>query len=68
MPIHFRTKDHPEVNGRKPQDGEHAWTFKFPLENGDDLLIHMGDEGLANFRQVVLDQMIDEKTDPDYDK
>lgn len=64
--MQLRTKDHPEANGRSPQTGDHEWVFNFPLENGDTLFLKMGDEGLKNLRHVVLDQMIDENTDPNY--
>jgi hypothetical protein len=64
--MELRTKDHPEANGRTPQNNEHEWTFNFQLEDGSTLCLKMGDEGLKNLRHIILDQMIDENTDPDY--
>ena len=40
--IHYRTKNHPEANGRRPEHGEEAWNIYMPLENGQTLHIHMG--------------------------
>lgn len=43
--LEFRTKDHPEANGRKPVEGDVAWTARIPLENGEELVLRMGKQG-----------------------
>lgn len=58
--ISYRTKDHPEANGRTAQIGDEAFTYAFPLEDGSTLYVETGRDGMLALRQVVLDQMIDE--------
>lgn len=55
----FRTKDHPEANGRRPQFGEQAWTLRFPLEDGSELVVAMGAKG----RQSLLAMLSAEEKD-----
>jgi hypothetical protein len=50
---HFYTKDFPEANGRIPVQGEHAYTFTFHLADGDEVVIHCGDETLEKFREFL---------------
>lgn len=57
----YKTKDHPEANGRKPEIDDEAYTLWFPLENGDKLTIQMGKEGIAHLRNVILSQQIDDE-------
>lgn len=64
----YRTKDHPESNGGIPKTGDTQWSVKFPLENGEELIVLMGDEGFSKLKQVVMDQIIDQATDPNYNK
>ncbi len=58
--IEFRCKDDPEANDRKPQIGEQRFTLLFPLENGDDLKVHMGREGMNHFESFVAQMMVDD--------
>lgn len=55
----FRTKDHPEANGRRPQNGEQAWTIDFTLEDGGKLYVKMGKVG----RQALKDMLAQEEAD-----
>lgn len=57
--LHFKTKDHPEANGRKPKLGESCWTPHFPIENGDTLYLHMGEHA----RNIMFGMMIAEAKD-----
>lgn len=50
----FRTKCHPEANGREPQDGEKAWTVFMPLEDGSTLYVSMGKKG----RDILFGMLI----------
>ena len=59
MEIHFKTKDHPEANGRQPKNGESQWTPHFPLENGDVLYLHIGEHS----RNIMFGMMIAEAKD-----
>lgn len=55
----FVTHDHPEANGRKPIEGEQGFSLKFPLENGDLLIVKMGKVGWDTVGQFILDEAID---------
>jgi hypothetical protein len=59
----FKTRDHPESNGRLPKAGEQAWNVWFPLEDGGKLYVHMGAEGHRNLREVVLMEYLDDVID-----
>lgn len=56
----FRTKDHPEANGRTPQAGEQQWSFWFPLDDGTKLYLSMGKEGRDNLRSLVMQEEADD--------
>ena len=58
--MEFRCKDDPEANGRKPKIGEQRFTLLFPLENGEDLKLHMGREGMNYFETFIAQMMIDD--------
>ena len=55
--IQFRTRCHPEANGRKPRAGETQWALILPLESGEILQIKMGKEGFETISQFFLDMM-----------
>ena len=60
MIIKYKSADHPEANGRKPQPGDLRWTLSFPLENGDDYLeLEIGRKG----REAILDMLNQENKD-----
>ena len=60
MTIEYRCKDDPEANGRVPLKGDRRYTLKFPLENGDELQVHMGNEGMETFRMFLGQEVIDD--------
>jgi hypothetical protein len=60
MQIDFTCKDSPDAYGRTPQIGEQKYTLLFPLENGDELRVHMGKEGINTFASFVANLMVDE--------
>lgn len=65
QPLRYRTKDHPEANGRKPQTGESQWTAIFPLENGDVLHVSMGRKGRdLLFGMLIADCSDSGETEP----
>lgn len=43
--LEFKTKDHPEANGKKPIIGQQEWTLSFPLEDGERLIVKIGRRG-----------------------
>lgn len=60
MEIEFRCKDDPEANGRLPQKGEQRFTLTFPLENGDSLRVHMGQESMNYFTSFLGQMLVDD--------
>lgn len=60
---HFRTKDHPEANGRIGQLGEQVWTFHWTLEDGTILWLSMGKESHDTFRGFLLREELDDVAD-----
>lgn len=59
----YRTRCHPEANGRVPVKGEYEWDFTFTLENGSLLIIKMGREGHDDFRGFILREEMDDAMD-----
>lgn len=55
--IHFRTKDHPQANGREALLGERAFPLHFPLEDGSELVVHMGQKGFDSITQLLFDML-----------
>ena len=58
--IEFRCKDDPEANGRVPKIGEQRFTLLFPLEDGRNLRLHMGREGMNYFETFIAQMMVDD--------
>lgn len=63
MILEYKCKDDPEANGRAPQKGERRYTLKFPLDNGIELQVHMGNEGMETFRTFLGQEVIDDAAD-----
>ncbi len=63
MVLHFKTKCHPEANGRKPKTGEQKWDFTFTLDDGHELIIGMGKKAHDNFRSFILREELDDAAD-----
>lgn len=51
--IHLRTNDHPSVTG-----AEYAWRIAFQLDNGDVLLLEMGEQTYNLLTSELLEQAI----------
>jgi hypothetical protein len=60
MIIEYLCEDDPEANGRVPRQGDRRYTAKFPLENGDQLCVHMGNDGMDIFRTFLGNMIIDD--------
>lgn len=60
---HFYTKDCPRGRGKTPKPGDREYTFLFPLEDGNDLTVHMGDESLAKFREFLGSMDLDDEAE-----
>lgn len=57
MNVIFRTLDHPECNGRKPQIGEQEYTLRFPTEDGKIIIIKMGQKGFDIVTNHLMDML-----------
>lgn len=55
--LRLRTQDHPEVNGRKPVKGDAVYEARFPLEDGRELVLQMGEEGFRQTTDLLLDMV-----------
>ena len=58
--LEYKCKDDPEAMGRKPKTGEQRFTVIFPLENGDELRVHMGKESMNHFETFIAQMMVDD--------
>ena len=56
----YKTKCHPEANGRKPQNGEQEWTLTFPLEDGSCLVVQMGKLGRESMMGMLVQEVADD--------
>jgi hypothetical protein len=54
MNLVFHTKDHPEANGRTPRAGEVGHELSFPLDDGRQLTVKIGPEGLRRLHNVII--------------
>ena len=59
MTSYFYTKDHPRANGRIPLPGEHTYSFTFPLQDGNDLVVYCGEETLHEMKRLLIDNAAD---------
>ncbi len=55
--LHLRTEDHPEANGRKPRVGEQAYGLRFPLEDGRELVLSVGQSGFDTLTNLLFDML-----------
>ena len=61
--IEYKCKDDPEALGRVPVKGEQRFTLIFPLENGDELRLHMGKESMNHFETFIAQMMVDDEAE-----
>jgi hypothetical protein len=61
--IEYKCKDDPEALGRAPVEGEQRFTLIFPLENGDELKLHMGKESMNHFETFIAQMMVDDEAE-----
>lgn len=59
--MEYRCKDDPEANGRKPLFGEQRFSLKFPLESGEDLILHCGKETFDYFAEMIGKMIVDDE-------
>jgi hypothetical protein len=55
----FKSIDCPDANGRQPKHGEVMWTLKFPLDNGDTLLVDIGEKGRYHIAKMMAQDEAD---------
>lgn len=58
--LEYRTKDDPQANGRKVEEGDVRYTFSFELENGDLLLVYTGEKGIEAFKRMLFEMQVDD--------
>lgn len=63
MTHEYRCSDDPERQGRKPQIGEQRFTLIFPLDNGDELRLHLGRESMNHFETFIAQMMVDDQAE-----
>lgn len=56
----YRTKDHPEANGRKAVAGEQQWVFTFLLQDGSELKVIAGRVCRDSFKAMLEQEDIDD--------
>lgn len=61
--VEYKCKDDPEAQGRTPLKGEQRFTLIFPLENGDELKLHMGKESMNHFETFIAQMMVDDEAE-----
>lgn len=49
----FRTKDHPEAEGRQPNCGDVDYPLTFPLEWGRTLVVRLGQSGFDSLCELI---------------
>lgn len=49
----FKTRGHPEANGRIPQPGDVEWKIRLPLEDGTTLEILLGRDDFEHLRTII---------------
>lgn len=47
----------PRAVGRQPRVAESRYTLRFPLDTGDLLVVHMGERGLRELVNLLLDHL-----------
>lgn len=58
MYFRFRTLDHPEAQGRKPEENERFHHIFFPVEQGQ-LKVELGDAGMVRLTALCLKNLRD---------
>jgi len=58
--LEYKTKDHPEANGRKAVVGEQQWCFTFFLEDGTVLKVLAGRTCHDSFKAMLEQEEIDD--------
>ena len=51
------TIDHPEANGRKPLAGEVEYPMRFPLDDGRELVLKVGQAGFDTLTNLLFDML-----------
>lgn len=49
----FKTRNHPEANGRSPKDGEQDYSLSVPLDDNAMLHINLGEEDFISVAAMV---------------
>lgn len=49
------TQDHPEAVGRKVRVGETGYILRFPLNDGRELVLKCGEQGIQTLSNLMID-------------
>lgn len=60
MNIELHSADSPKRKGYTAQSNDRIWKFSVKLDNGDILILHMGELTQKDFRAVILEFDIDD--------
>lgn len=55
--VRFGTEDHPQANGRTPAASDVAYTLRFPLEDGRELVVEFGQLGFDVLTNHLIDML-----------
>lgn len=53
----LKTIDHPEANNRLPKYGETQYTLRFPLDDGRELVLSIGEKGFQVLTNHLMDML-----------
>lgn len=57
---HVRAAGAPGADGKPVEAGTLEWLVRFPLADGTTLVVHVGREGMDDFRAMVLQEELAE--------
>lgn len=60
MLMEVKCKDDPEAEGKVPKVGDTRYTLIFPLEYGNELKLHLGQESFNHFVEFITQMVIDD--------
>jgi hypothetical protein len=55
--IHLATVDSPLANGRKPVSGDVEYPMRFPLDDGRELVLSIGEAGFNTLTDLLMDML-----------
>lgn len=53
----LKSDDHPEANGITPLAGETEYGLRFPLDDGRELVLRIGEKGFQSLTNLLMDML-----------